>query len=239
MFQISASPKGRSAASALTVLAAIGASGMSAEVCSAAVVELEPTQGARGTNASYMGTSTPANWRNWLTETGVTYHGGSNGPSFVTWGGVDFGAGEISSAKYRIDANGTSLAYGIPAGATLDFSLITEPWTPAAPDTNQFGPDHGTTLGTDLVQVTAPGGDFDADITTLLQTWQDNPTAYYGVRFSVSAGAERGGVYAPNDTQDSTGITANLILDQQLIPEPASLGALTLAGFLGLRRRRS
>jgi len=132
MFQICASPT-RKAASALTVLTAMGASGMVAEMSAAA--ELEPNQGARGMNSSYMGTSTPQNWKDWLTEAGVTYHGGSAGPGFTTWP-IDFGAGPITSALYRIDANGASVAYGIPAGATLDFSLITEPWTPAAPDSN-------------------------------------------------------------------------------------------------------
>ena len=232
MFQISSLPTrpSRATASALTVLAAIGASGMVAEVSSAA--ELTPTQAARGTRSSYMGASTPDNWKNWLTETDVTYHLPTNGPGFATWA-LNFGAGPITSAKYRIDANGASFAYGIPAGATLDFSLVTEPWSPTTPDPNQFGPDHGTTLGVDDVQVVAPGDDMDADITPLLLTWQANPTAYYGVRFAVTAGAERDGVQAPG----VSGITANLIVDQA-VPEPASLSLLALGGALALRRRR-
>jgi MYXO-CTERM domain-containing protein len=216
----------------------MGASGMVAELSTpAAAAEVEPNQGARGTNSSYMGTANPDHWRNWLTEAGVTYHAvGDGGPAFVTWP-IDFAAGPVTSALYRIDANGASSAYGIPAGATLDFSLITEPWSPATPDSNQFGPDHGTTLGVDRVQVVAPGGDMDADITPLLQAWQASPTAYYGVRFAVTRGADRGGVYAPNDTADSTGITANLIMAQST-PEPAALSLLSLAALLGLRRRR-
>lgn len=237
MFQICSSPT-RKAASALTVLAAMGASGMVAEMSAtpASAAEIEPSLGARGLSSSYMGSSTPANWHDWLAETGVTYHGGSAGPAFATWP-IDFAAGAITAANYRIDANGSSFAYGIPAGATLDFSLITEPWSPGTPDSNQFGPDHGTTLGVDDVQIVAPGGDMDADITPLLLTWQANPSAYYGVRFAVTGGAERGGVYAPNDTTDSTGITANLVV-QQSVPEPAALSVLALGGLLGLRRRR-
>lgn len=228
MFQISIAPS-RKTASALSVLAAMGASGMVAEVSSAA--DLNPTQAAFGTRSSYMGVDNSENWKNWLTENALTYHAGTNGPGFTAWP-IDFSAGPILSAKYRIDANGTSFAYGIPAGTTLDFALVTEPWSPATPDPNRFGPDYGTTLGTDLVQVTAPGDDFDADITPLMLTWQANPTAYYGVRFYVSAGAERGGVQAPG----VTGITGDLILEQA-IPEPASLSLLAFAGLSALGRR--
>ena len=219
----------RSTASALTVLAAIGASGMVAE---GAVIELDPSVAARGKNSSYM--TNPGNWVNWLTESIVTYH--AAGPAFTTWA-IDFGAGTINSAKYRIDANGSSIAYGIPAGATLDFALITEPWSAATPDPNRFGPDYGTITGgasPTLVQVTATAGDQDVNITPILQTWQANPTAYYGVRFFVSAGVTslRGGVVAPGGA-----VTGNLILDQAATPEPASLAVLGVGGALLLRRR--
>jgi len=229
MFQIDIAPK-RKTASALTVLAAIGASGMVAEVASADVTELAPVEAARGKNSTFIGTGFPENWVNWLADTGITYH--AEGPAFARWN-IDFGLGPISSATYRIDANGAGSAYGIPAGAVLDFALVTEPWTAATPDTSNTGPDVGTTLGTDFVQVTAPGGDIDVDITPLLTTWQANPGAYYGVRFKVSAGAERGGVQAPN----ATGITADLIVDQ-IVPEPASFSVMAGGGLMLLRRRR-
>lgn len=229
MFTIGTS-SARSTVSALTVLAAIGASGMVAE---GAITELDPTAGARGKNSSYM--TTPGNWINWLTESAVTYH--NAGPGFTTWA-IDFGAGTINSAKYRIDANGSSVAYGIPAGATLDFALVTEPWSAATPDPNRFGPDYGTITGgasPTLVHVTAIAGDQDVDITPILQTWQANPTSYYGVRFFVSAGVTslRGGVVAPGGS-----VTGNLILDQAATPEPASLGVLGLGGVLLMRRQR-
>src|SRR5688500_6933800 len=73
MFQVCTSPT-RKTASALTVLAAIGASGMVAEVASADIIELSPTEAARGTKSSYMGNSHPENWVNWLADLGVTYH---------------------------------------------------------------------------------------------------------------------------------------------------------------------
>ena len=134
MFQISTSPAGRKATSALTVLAAIGASGMVAEVSSAAVVELDPSKAAYGLKSSYMGTGHSYNWLNWNVSQ-VTYHLPSNGPGFATWP-IDFNAGAIANAKYRIDANGSGTAYGIPAGCQLNFSLVTEPWDPATADSN-------------------------------------------------------------------------------------------------------
>ena len=230
MFQISMSSS-RKAASALTVLAAMGASGMVADVASAAPVTLDPTQGARGKNHGFIGSGNPDNWVDWLPENTVTYHGNIGGPAFATWG-IDFGAGAITSAMYRLDANGTSFAYGIPAGATLEFALITEPWSPSTPDSSSTGPDVGTNLGTDFVQTAAAGGDQDVDVTPLLLTWQTNPAAYYGIRFKVTDGAERGGVQAPG----ATGITADLIVDQ--VPEPGSLSVLALGTLAGLRRRR-
>ena len=233
MFQIASAPA-RKTASALTVLAAMGASGMVAEVSSAA--ELEPTQGARGLNASYLGPGFPTNWVNWLADQGVT-NVGPNQRAYATWD-IDFGAGLISDAEFRIDKNGASFAYGIPAGATLDFALITEPWSSSTPDSSNTGPSVGTTPGTEFLQVIAPTDDpFNADITPLLVHWQSNPTAYFGVRMYVSAGAERGGMWAPNETGDATGITGNLVLDQA-IPEPASLSLLALGGLTALRRRR-
>lgn len=233
MFQISTAPTGRKAASALTVLAAIGASGMVAEVSSAAVVELEPSKAAYGLKSSYMGAGNPDNWKDWNISQ-VTYHLPSNGPGFATWG-IDFNAGAITNAKYRIDANGASAAYGIPAGCSMNFSLVTEPWDPATPDPNQFGPDHGTTAGVDSLDVVDTlGNDFDADITPLLLTWQLNPSSYYGVRFAVTGGADRGGVNAPGGA-----VTANLLLSQGAAPEPASaLAALAFGGLCQTRRRR-
>jgi hypothetical protein len=237
MFQISSSPTRRNTASALTVLAAIGASGMVAEVASAAVVELEPTQGARGLNASYLGPGFPTNWVDWLADQDVT-NVGPNQRAYATWN-IDFGGGTITDAEFRIDKNGASFAYGIPAGATLDFALITEPWSSTTPDSSNTGPSVGTTPVTEFVQVTAPADDpFTADITSLIVNWQANPTAYFGVRMFVSAGAERGGMWAPNETGDSTGITANLLLDQTPIPEPTALGAVALGGLALSRRRR-
>src|SRR4051794_21325660 len=103
MFQISTLPAGRKAASALTVLAAIGASGMVAEVCSAAVVDLDPSKAAYGLKSSYMGAGHSYNWLNWNVNQ-VTYHFPSNGPGFATWP-IDFNAGPIANAKYRIGAN--------------------------------------------------------------------------------------------------------------------------------------
>jgi hypothetical protein len=249
MFQISIAPP-RKAASALTVLAAMGASGMVSEFASAAI-DLEPTDGARGLNASYIGTGNPTNWVNWLAESGVTNVGnngtGTNGAqrAYATWN-INFGAGPINSAGYRIDKNGASREYGIPAGATLDFALITEPWSSATPDSNNLGPDVGTTLGVDFIQVTAPADDpFVADVTPLLLTWQANPSAYYGIRWYESAPLppdefaqpSRGGVWAPSETTSSTGITGNLVLDQ-VIPEPSTLSLLAFGGAFGLRRRR-
>jgi hypothetical protein len=237
MFQISTAPSGRKAASALTVLAAIGASGMVAEVSSAAVVELEPMKAARGLKSSYMGTSNPENWLNWQVSE-VTYHVPPNGPGFATWD-IDFNAGAITNAKYRIDANNNpdQQAYGLPAGCTLNFSLVTEPWDPGTPDANQFGPDHGTTPGVDSLDVVDTlGNDFDADITPLLLTWQLNPTSYYGVRFAVTGGADRGGVNAPGGA-----VTANLLLTQgtAAVPEPTcALAALAFGGLCQTQRRR-
>ena len=250
MFQISLSPT-RKTASALTVLAAMGATGMVPQNASA-TLELEPTEGAWGTNAAYLGTGFPGNWKNWLTQTGVT-NIGNNGPqaeggqrAYATWN-INFGAGAITSAGFRIDKNGASREYGVPAGATLDFRLITEPWSSATPDSNNLGPDVGSTLGVDFIQVTAPAADpFVADVTPLLLTWQANPSAYFGIRVYESAPfppttndpPSRGGVYAPNETVDSTGITANLVLEQA-IPEPTSVSlAAAMGGFLAMRRRR-
>src|SRR5688572_3135305 len=89
MFQLPKAP-GRKATSALTVLAAIGASGMAADVASAAVTEVAPTQAARGKNSSYIGSGFPDNWYNWLTEADVTYH--AEGPGYALWP-IDFTAG--------------------------------------------------------------------------------------------------------------------------------------------------
>jgi hypothetical protein len=235
MFQINQSVASRKSASALAVLAAIGASGMVAQVAAAAEIELEPTQAARGTNASYLGTGFPDNWKNWLAETGGTGIGdGQRG--YATWS-IDFGAGQVSSAKFRLNPINATAAYGVPAGANVNFQLISEPWSSATPDTSNSGPDVGITPGTEFVTVVAPGGDFDADITSLLVHWQNNPSAYYGVRVWVEA--ERGGVYAPNDTTDGNGTTANLLLEQQAVPEPASVGLLALGSVMVLRRRRN
>jgi hypothetical protein len=235
MFQISSVPA-RKTASALTVLAAMGASGMVAEV--SAATELEPTQGARGLNASYLGPGFPTNWVDWLADRGVT-NVSPNQRAYATWN-IDFGAGTITDAEFRIDKNGASFAYGIPAGATLDFALITEPWSSATPDSSNSGPSVGSTPGTEFVQVVAPLDDpFNADITSLLAHWQTNPTAYFGVRMFVSSGAERGGMWAPNETGDAPGITANLVLDQAVIPEPASFGVMALGSVMLLRRRRA
>jgi hypothetical protein len=240
MFQIqSTSP--RKAASALTVLAAIGASGMVAQVAAAA--ELEPSQGARGRNTQFIGTGFPENWQDWLALENVTNM--AEGPGYATWP-INFGAGTITSALYRIDKNGESFSYGIPAGANLDFQLILEPWSPTTPDSSNTGPDVGNNTATDLdpgpvtrVSVIAPVGDFDADITPLLQTWQSDPGAYFGVRMFVTSGAERGGVWAPNETDDAPGITANLILEQAPVPEPASAAIVGLASAaLVMWRRR-
>ena len=235
MFQISTSPVGKQAASALTVLAAIGASGMVADVASAAVIEMEPTIAAYGLRSSYMGAGNPENWLDWQIA-GVTYHKPNYGPGFATWN-IDFGAGAIANAKYRLDGgnNPDQQAYGLPAGCQMNFSLVTEPWSPAAPDASQFGPDHGTTLGVDSLDVVdVAGNDFDADITPLLLTWQLNPSAYYGIRFAVTGGADRGGVNAPGGA-----VTANLILTQVTVPEPAStFVALAGTGLAITRRRR-
>jgi hypothetical protein len=230
MFQIQTSAT-RKGASALTVLAAMGASGMVAQVAPAAVTDVAPSAGARGKNSSYIGSGFPENWVNWLSDEAITYQ--AEGPAFATWA-IDFGAGTIASAKYRIDANNAGASYGIPPGATLQFALVTEPWSAATPDSSNTGPDVGTTPGTQLLEIVSPGGDYDADITPLLLTWQSNPSAYYGVRFEVTSGTPRGGVHSPNDTF----ITAHLLLDQASAPEPASLSMLSLGALLGLRRRR-
>jgi hypothetical protein len=241
MFQISLRSPSRKTASALTVLAAMGASGLVPEQAQA-VIELEPTQAARGTNASYLGTGFPANWKNWNTETGNTGIG-PNQRGYATWA-VDFGAGPINSASVRIEPINHNATYGVPVGATLDLALITEPWTPATPDNsppgNNSGPSVGTTPVTEFVQRTAPVDiPFNADVTSLLQHWQSNPSAYFGIRmyFSSASGAQCG-VYAPNTPPpDSQGVTANLVLDQT-VPEPSTVSLLALGGAIGLRRRR-
>jgi hypothetical protein len=45
-------------------------------------------------------------------------------------------------------------------------------------------------------------------------------------------------MWAPNETGDSTGITANLLLDQAPVPEPSSLLSVMAAGGLLCARRR-
>ena len=69
MFQISVSPKGRSAASSLTVLAAMGASGMVAKEASAAIITHEPNHAIYAQNSSYVS----LNWNNWLDDN--SWHG--------------------------------------------------------------------------------------------------------------------------------------------------------------------
>jgi len=212
----------------------MGASGMAASEAKAAVVELEPTQAARLTNSSYGYLA--ADWKDWMAEQGGTGLGTFQ-RGYAAWA-IDFNAGPISSAKFRMNPINASSAYGIPAGANVHFELINEPWTSSTPkplpDTD--GPNVGSTPGTEALTVIAPGGDFDADVTSLLVNWQANPSAYTGIR--VYAEAERGGIYAPNDTVDGTGKTANLVLTQGTVPEPATLGALALGGLAMTRRRR-
>jgi hypothetical protein len=72
---------------------------------------------------------------------------------------------------------------------------------------------------------------FDADITSIMQHWQQNPDSYYGVRLRIST--EYGGVYAPNDSGDGSGTMANLTV---VTPEPTSLGLIAIGSMLALRR---
>jgi len=244
MFHISTSPTGRTATSALTILAAIGASGMVAEVASAAVVEYELLDAVRTPNSTYA--YLEGNWHDWSGETNwngigwadgvVDPPSGSDGPqrAFLNWD-IDFDAGTITDARIKIRKNNTSQEYGIPGGAHVEFALITDDWSfaggpKASPDPD--GPDVGPS-----VLVTAPADlYFEADVTSLLQTWQANPTQYHGIRFYSTDSA--GGVHGPMNPDSLQ--TGDLILTTAAIPEPASLGMLALGsgGILLSRRRR-
>jgi hypothetical protein len=212
---------------------------MVAEVSSAAVTEHEVSAAVRTPNASYAYLA--SNWIDWSVATnwdgmgwlnGVVNPPGSYGPqrAFLNWN-IDFGAGVITDARIKIRKNNNSLAYGIPAGAHVEFALITDAWSPAAPKpADPDGPDVGPS-----VLVTAPSDlYFEADVTPLLLQWQANPTAYHGIRFySTDSG---GGVQAPANPDSLA--TGDLILTTAPVPEPTAMGLLALAGGVLSRRRR-
>jgi hypothetical protein len=228
MFQISATPAPKAVVSALTVLAAMGASGM----VSAAPIELDPSMGTFCVNN--WGMNTAANMKDWLTANTITYH--SQGPAFAKWN-IDFASNNVASAQYRIDANGNGSSYGIPSGAVLTFSLVTQNWATGVAAAQGTGPLYGTTQGVDFLQFTSASsnGDANYDITPLLQTWDANPGSYYGVRFFITGGATRGGVRSPDQSGSFTG---NLVVDMTPIPEPTALALAGAGRLLAVRRRR-
>lgn len=235
MFQIHTSPA-RGAASALTVLAAIGASGMASEA-TAAPVNVETSMAARAKNSSYAYLA--SNWENWLSLSNWSNVGvkeGITSRGFVTWDSTAlFGNGSITEAKFKIQKNNNSSSYGIPAGAHVEFALITDAWdslTPKAGDPD--GPD--VQDATALLLEAPADGYYEADITPLLQLWQANPGSYYGIRlYSPDSG---GGVVDQNNTEAGrAGITGDLLLTTVPLPEPGSL-ILAVAGVLPLRRSR-
>jgi len=236
MFQVPISPNRRSTASALTVLAAIGASGMT-EQATAAVATHELSMAARAPNSSYA----YLQWQNWLTATNWSPMGDPpDAPiarGFLAWN-IDFNAGAITDAKIRISKNNNSSAYGLPAGAHLEFGLITDLWTSSTPKPfpDLDGPDIEESS---KILVAAPSDlVFEVDVTSLLQIWQANPGTYHGIRFWSPDST--GGVVDPNNTDVGRGgITGDLVLTTTEIPEPALLGLLSLGGALGLRRRQA
>jgi hypothetical protein len=196
--------------------------------------------------------------------------GGSYGPgrAWFDWSlpglGTSFG---VSQATLKLQALGGN--YGFLPGRTVSFGLVTDTWDSTKPvnDPANNGAGAWNNSGSDgngpnlvnaagssdpaslpIYNVTTSGGEFDVDVTALMQAWAANPSLYHGIgAYSRDLGpgmgtpgtSDYGGVYTPNPSSpDSLGITGHLILDQAPIPEPTALSLLSLAGTTLLTRRK-
>jgi hypothetical protein len=130
-------------------------------------------------------------------------------------------------------------SYGLGPGRTVNFGLITDTWdgskdptdpannSPGAWNQSGFDGNGPNLVGADgnpanLLSYTSTtdGGEFDVDVTSLLQAWAANPTAYHGIGvFSPDTAATHGGIYGAGSS-DFPGVTGQLILDQASLGPP-------------------
>lgn len=241
MFQISTSP--RAAVSALTVLAAIGTSGMASQVV-AATTTYEPTTAARVSNGVNYG-NFASQWDNTLdNDNWLSYGGDSRG--FFDWG-LNLGTlDNITHADLTFVKISEGVTYGTPDGSHIAVALVTQEWQSTylngGTDANnvQTWGATGPSVANELIFAIDPDNDiFTVDVTPLLEIWQAAPSSYYGLRFYVTDAA--GGIGDPNSLNYAPR-TGELVLTTEAagVPEPATLSVL-LAGSAALclsRRRR-
>ncbi|GEM_PF-3114523 len=259
MFQISLSTE-KNAASALGILAAIGAAGMASQANASTSITIDPYVPAspdanspiiKSTNSTYWPNQLwyYDSWTSWQSVKSPTPGPGREFIGFFSWD-YDFSAlsGKtiLSATLVLGPIDGTvpgMSSYGYFSGNHITVAALTSAvdlrdgfvgvmHDPYTNSVTEAFPNGGTADGSRSVAM-------PFDMKGLVDAWQANPSSFHGVEIWSTDVPSIGLVWSPGNSYGPTNGGKLMITYEDSTPEPASLGiGASLGGFVLLRRRR-